>query len=76
MRTNNSDKRKRKGCPLPLVYFSLQMGIVGLVLYMAYILHIDLSILLAIFFALAVVAVKKTSKVCARQRVYAQMRKS
>ena len=74
MQNRQKDKRKSKGCPLPIVYLCLEVTALTLVLYMAYAFHIPLVVLMSIFAGFAIFALSKTTKVCARQRIYSQNR--
>ena len=70
MQNRYKDKRKSQGCPMPLAYFSLEIIAISILLYMASMFHIESLILIGIFSAFAIFRLNKTSKVCARQKVY------
>ena len=72
MNNQQKDKRKSKGCPVPIVYFSLEIVAFALVLYMAYSFHVPISILLALLAGFTLFSLNKTSRVCARQKIYTQ----
>ena len=72
MQSRQQDKRKSQGCPLPIAYLSLELTAISILLYMAYLFHMPTLMIISVFATFAIFRLNKTSKVCARQKVYTQ----
>ena len=64
------DRRRNRGCPVPALYLTLQLVAVGLILFIAYYLHVPATVLAFIFAGVAFLASIKTVQVCQRQKIY------